>query len=411
MGHVAVGVSAGPRILRIGRRREGLVDDARHGRTVLLVGDRLGATRAAERLGLRTLLLSDREPGPSRRRRLAGWAVVDFARAPGAVAAEALALVGDAPLHAVLALTERATLPAAMVRERLELPGLQVPEAQRCRDKVHMKQAIAAAGIPTALPVEILPATTAEALVEALGLPLVVKQRDASGGYGTRIVRERADLDGLLRVGWIAEPFVDGAEMSVETFMASGEPIFCNPTEYLEVNWASIAPASLSAVTLQQVLEMNRRALAALGVGHGIIHLELFLTADGPVFGEVAARPPGGHLMELLERAYGFCPWEALLRFELGERPELPRAAARFAGVWLLHPGVGRCRGVEGLERARAVPGVVDVRCRLQPGAEVTARESTGRNVGRILAIGASRDETARALRDAHGRIRFDMAG
>ena len=38
--------------------------------------------------------------------------------------------------------------------------------------------------------------------------------------------------------------------------------------------------------------------------------MEVFLGEEGPVFGEIAARPPGGYLMDLIPRAYGFDPWE-----------------------------------------------------------------------------------------------------
>ena len=42
----------------------------------------------------------------------------------------------------------------------------------------------------------------------------------------------------------------------------------------------------------------------------GVLHPEYFLDAEGELnFGEAASRIPGGHIFELIERAYGFDPF------------------------------------------------------------------------------------------------------
>ncbi|GIW71107.1 MAG: argininosuccinate lyase [Planctomycetota bacterium] len=381
------------------------------GRTVLFVGSRRGALAAAERLGLRVLLVTDRAPARARRPKLAGWAEVDLrARPPAEVAAAALELCARERVEAVLALTEFSAVAAAEVRAALGLPGLGPEQAWRCRDKLLMKQCARAAGVRCADTVEIGPATTAAELVERLGLPLVIKQRAGAGGRGTVLARDLAAVAAALQPGWLAEAFVDGIEMSVETLQAAGQVLFVNPTEYLRPGWASIVPAALQQTARSAALDLNRRALAALGIAHGMTHLELFLTPRGPVLGEVAARPPGGFLMDLIGRAYGFDPWEALLRVELGEQPALPRTAGLYAGAWLLHPGGGTVRAVAGLEQARAVAGVEEVRCSLAIGQPLAPRTSTAQWVGRILACGRERDAVAAALERAASALRIEMA-
>jgi hypothetical protein len=50
----------------------------------------------------------------------------------------------------------------------------------------------------------------------------------------------------------------------------------------------------------------------AFNIEYGMIHPEFFITADNKInFGEVAARVPGGHIFELIEKAYGFSPFAA----------------------------------------------------------------------------------------------------
>jgi hypothetical protein len=129
--------------------------------------------------------------------------------------------------------------------------------------------------------------------------------------------------------------------------------------------------------------------------------MELFLTDGGPVFGEIAARPPGGYLMDLMGRAYGFDPWEKLIRLALGETPAFPARADRYAGVWVLHPGAGTVGKIRGLTKARAVPGVRKVVCTLGPGDVVKERLGSGDSKGRIVVEGATNEECAEALRQA----------
>jgi biotin carboxylase len=181
--------------------------------------------------------------------------------------------------------------------------------------------------------------------------------------------------------------------------VSSGKICFFNPSEYLLPLWANVVPATLPEAVEQQVRHLTQRVVEGFGIERGMLHLELFLTPDGPVFGEVAMRPPGGHLMELIETSYGFDIWEALLRVELGQTPQLPASAQRFSGVWFLHPGEGKVTAVTGVEAARRVPGVDDVECRLRAGERVERRESSGQSCGHIMASGDSREKVVTALK------------
>ena len=139
-------------------------------------------------------------------------------------------------------------------------------------------------------------------------------------------------------------------------------------------------------------------------------HLELFRTPDGPVFGEVAVRPPGGRLMRLLRRAYDFDPWSVVIRLELGERPGvLPSKALRGAGVWMLHPGAGRVRSVRGLAAASRVRGVRKLVCRIRAGSVLEPRAGSGSDVGWFEVWGKDRDEVQERMQRAHDLIHIEM--
>ena len=207
----------------------------------------------------------------------------------------------------------------------------------------------------------------------------------------------------------LAERFVHGTEASIESFVAGGEVLFANPTEYLVPLHANVLPAPYDEETWRALRALNERALRAVGFARGMAHLELFLTPDGPLFGEVAARPPGGRLMHLLRIAWGFDPWRAVLELELGREPTFPARPRRTAGVWILHPGAGRVARISGRGAASAVPGVRKVRVRVRPGERIAKREGSGQDVGYIEASGSDRDAVARALARAHAALAIEL--
>ena len=271
-----------------------------------------------------------------------------------------------------------------------------------------MKRAARAAGLRTADVVEAEDGLGADALVERLGLPLVVKAAIGSGGRGTRVVHDRADVPDRLPPGWMAESFVDGVEMSVETVAAGGRALLVNPTQYLVPAWSSLAPAPLGDQR-EAVVAHAEAARQALGAVSGVTHLETFLTDDGPVFGEMAARPPGGHLMRLMSLAYGVDLWEVALRVAVGDVPDLPPRAGQAAAVRILHPGPGVVRAVEGVDRARSLPGVDGVSVRVRPGDRLGPREGTGQEAGHVIAVGTTPDQARERLAAAVAEVRIEV--
>ena len=386
--------------------------------SVVAVGLRSGALEAAERLGCPLAAVVEASPGPRAAARLAAVVRADFDGDP----AHATARPADADRQwdevadhvatlapaAIVALTERAVLPAARLRAALGLPGLSVEAAHRCSDKRAMKRAARAAGLRCADVVEAEDGLSSYALVERLGLPLVLKAAVGSGSRGTQVVHDRADVPERLPPGWMAESFVDGVEMSVETVVAGDVPLLVNPTQYLVPAWSSLAPAPLGT-DRDAVVAHAEAARRALGVTSGITHLEAFLTPDGPVFGELAARPPGGHIMRLMSLAYGVDAWEVLLRVALGETPALPERAERSAAVEILHPGPGTVRVVEGVDRVRSLPGVEEVSVRVRPGDALGPREGTGQEAGHVVVTGATADQARARLAAAVGAIRLEV--
>ena len=152
---------------------------------------------------------------------------------------------------------------------------------------------------------------------EDLEDPVHLKPLNAAGCLGHRVLRSRQDVDALTDDDFpsLLETHLDGQEFSVEAFIHRGEVRFLNITEYVHLGHSNFVPASESLAARRPViLQAVQELVRAFDIEYGMIHPEYFITPDNRInFGEVAARVPGGHIFELIQRAYGFNPFAAFV--------------------------------------------------------------------------------------------------
>lgn len=383
--------------------------------TLILVGGRDAALAAAKAAGHRVILVSDRPPLRRQKRDLRSFVHAEFGATTEADVSgwidELVERVNESsdPVKGVLATTERAVLPAAIIRRYLTLEGNSVECAHSCRNKIAMKHRIREAGLPCTDFTLVNGRSSPMGLIRQLGLPLVLKPLDSSGSRGSVVARCQEDVAAHLVSGMVAETYVHGLEMSVESFVFQGRVLFTNLTEYLLPLWANIVPATLDEQTRTDVLALNAAVINALGIRQGMTHLELFLTPSGPIFSEIAIRPPGGYLMDLIGRSYGFDPWQTALDLEMGLEASLPHQASTFSGMWLLHPGQGIVRHVSGKRACRQIAGIREVSCRVEVGDVLAPRQGSGESAGYFIAEGSTRSDVVKALDQARKTLLIEL--
>ncbi len=199
----------------------------------------------------------------------------------------------------------------AQVREACTIPGTSVHTAWLCRDKPSMKEALRAAGVPTALSAGVGSAAEAHAFAAEVGFPLVLKPRSGAGASGTVRVDDAAGLEQALGVfggqgvdSIAVEEFIEGHEGFYDTITVNGQVAvdfashyYPNVLEAMRTRW--ISPEFISTNRLDTVpeygelREMGRRVITALGIGTSATHMEWFFGPKGLKFSEIGCRPPG----------------------------------------------------------------------------------------------------------------------
>ncbi|HET7013902.1 MAG TPA: ATP-grasp domain-containing protein [Streptosporangiaceae bacterium] len=296
-------------------------------------------------MGIRTILLDDEIP----------WDVacavdlpveVDLTDWPACeqVLRRLLARTGLS-VDAVVSLRDSHVPLAGFLAARFGTKGMSLPAALNCNDKARMRRALEGAGLANPRFAIALEAREAARLGEIVGFPLVLKRTRGAGGGAVRLCEDQSSLDAAIAglttdagpVELLAEQYLTGPEYAIQTVTRGGV------TEILSVLRAHIGPAprfaetgydypaGLSPQQNAEIDDLARAALSAVGLDHGVAHIQVRYTGDGPRIVEINPRPPGGVLAHVTHVVSGVDMVRAAIEAALGV--PLTRSARRASHV------------------------------------------------------------------------------
>jgi len=147
--------------------------------------------------------------------------------------------------------------------------------------------------------------------------PIHLKAFDKAGCLGHRVIRTPEEVDAIPDEEFpvLMESHLDGWEFAVEAWIHNGKIKFLNISEYVTLGYSVFVPATPELESWRaQITKEIEKLIKTFDIQFGFIHPEYFVTSDGTMyFGEVAYRPPGFKVFELLERAYGFNAYQGMV--------------------------------------------------------------------------------------------------
>jgi predicted ATP-grasp superfamily ATP-dependent carboligase len=288
------------------------------------------------------------------------------------------------PIHRVLGILEPLQVQLAEVRRALGVPGTDPATADLFRDKARMKDELRRHGLPCARHRLLRSWADAESFVNEVGLPIVLKP---PAGMGCKATWRIGALDQLraaltaMHAGpeqpALAEEFLRGQEYSFETITVGGQVRFHSISRYyptpLEVmetpwmQWVVVLPRDILGSELNDARELGVRAVEALGLETGFTHMEWFRRDDGSLaIGEIAARPPGAHIVRLNSFAHDVDMYRAWARAVVDDAFDGPFQRRYAVGcAYLRGVGRGNVLRVTGVDRANELVGRHVVESRL----------------------------------------------
>ena len=327
---------------------------------------------------------------------------------------------------AILAPTEKSVLPAAWISDIIQpnyYTSAQV--ALNCTHKPTMKRVSKKNDIPCA---SFLDNETGankiskQELLHTLGLPMAFKTCVGSGSRGAFIVQKEEDVPDLLKKGYMAESFVEGIECSIEAVVQNGKVLFQNITEYTEPKFSNLVPTTFSVEVQNKIFEFNEKIIAALEAKNGITHTEIFIQNFDEslehndaekihlIFGEMALRPPGGYIMELLKLSYERDFWQIWLDCFLGKKIDMSTTSIHFySGLRMFHPPAGILKTIKGKEFVKSIDEIEEFTLSVKKGSVIKQREGTGQSVGHVVLKGKDSSKVKSLLEEIKQKLIFEM--
>lgn len=340
------------------------------------------------------------------------------------------------PFDGVLSFFESCLELASLIGASLDVPSNPLAAVRLTRDKVAMRELLADHEIASVEYYACDNVSDLAAFAGKIGSPVIVKPARGSGSRGVALL----DSPDTAASAWqwcmaggpppaIAEEFVTGQELSVETITLAGRHLVLGITEKITTGAPSFIeighqmPARLDPATCSGIGKLVVRLLDAVGHQWGPAHTEVMLTDDrGPVVIETQTRFGGDQIWEMVELTAGvrLAGTTAAALAGLVGPPALDRsgdgpvvsaavAADAAAAIRFFAYEAATVVSVSGVDEARAMPGVVRVEVRAEAGQRLGRLQSSWSRQGYVLATGATTDEAVARAESAKESVVFEL--
>jgi len=389
---------------------------------------------AAERLGIEVVAASEKastlaDKNPS------GLMTLDFLN-PEASARTVRQFSKKFPINAVIPVDEDTAVVAAAIGKELSLPHNSIEAAYAARNKHRMRQLLHDANAPIPDFQLFSFNDELEEIAHSVKYPCVLKPLFLSASRGViradnpqEFVDAFCRLENLLQEPeliergreasrqFLVEQFIPGDEVALEGLMVNGElqvlALFDKPDPLDGPYFAEtiyVTPSRISAELQSEIVKVTAKAAKALGLREGPVHAELRINDQGVWILEIAARSIGGLCSRTLRFGAGIALEDLILRHALGLELDSMERERQPAGVMMIPvPRAGTFKAINGLDDARAVPCIEEVKITAHFKQQVRPLPEGSIYLGFIFSRAETPEQVEAALREAYSRLEFDI--
>ncbi|AMX83170.1 hypothetical protein GS3922_05440 [Geobacillus subterraneus] len=328
------------------------------------------------------------------------------------------------PFDCVVSMQEKGLLTAAYIQDMLQIKGNPIDPVLLTKDKVRMREHLVKHGLKS-VPFKAI--TKVEDVVEFInrvGFPIILKP---VYGTGSRQIHKITDLDQIQEAlssiqkeydsnVVLAEKFMDGVEVSVESFTWDGKHTIIAVTDKMTtgspyfVETGHCIPSSLPEKTILEIKYLTIEFLKSINHWMGPSHTEIIITDDGPYIIESHTRAGGDFIYDLVEMVYGVDMFTLLFEGLAGKIPKVKLKEDRgAAAIQYFNFAPGKITKIEGIEEVRKSPGIKKCQIDLEVGAEIKPFTNSSERYGYIIAEGRTKKEVLENIEAALGKLSIEV--
>ena len=302
--------------------------------------------------------------------------------------------------------------------KKLGLTGISYDTAVKATDKGEMIKAFEAADVEH--PWYYIIEDNTKPLPEGISYPCITKPTDNAGSRGVMLVNSREELEAALayssengRSGTvIVEEYMVGPEVSVEIIVWQGTPHVLQITDKLTtgaphfVEMGHSQPSRLPVADQEKIKDLACRAVKAVGIDNGPAHVEIMLTPKGPKMVELGARMGGDCITtHLVPLSTGVDMIKATMDICLGQTPDIAPKFQKGSAIRFFDVPCGTITAIEGVEEAKAIPGVQEISFTKQVGDTAGEIGASGDRAGFVIAQSDNAESAVLACKEVQKTI------
>ena len=295
--------------------------------------------------------------------------------------------------------------------EELGLCGISFDTAVKSTDKGEMIKAFEVNGVEHPWYFILSEPSELDKIINKISFPCISKPTDNSGSRGVMLIHNEAELRDAVAYSSkngrggsvIVEEYLRGPEVSVEIITIDDNPHVLNVTDKLTtgaphfVEMGHNQPSMLAERDVEEIKDLARRAVKAVGIKNGPAHVEIMLTENGPRMVELGARMGGDCITtHLVPLSTGINMIEATIRIACGEAPDIEKKFNKGSAIRYFNPPVGVIKDILNVEEALKIDGVHEISFVKKIGDSVGTIGSSTDRVGFVI---AQADTPADAIR------------
>ncbi|WP_029323204.1 ATP-grasp domain-containing protein [Butyrivibrio sp. AE3004] len=222
----------------------------------------------------------------------------------------------------------------------------------------------------------------------------------------------------------LLEEFMEGPEVSVESFTVSGETNIITITDKMVtevpffVETGHTEPSRLPKEVQDDIKKVAKAAIKAVGIIDGPSHTEIKVTKEGAKLVEIAARLGGDFITSrLVPLSTGVDLIDLCISSTIGEKVDCKSSKNEGSAIRFLHSkeessADGKefvITAIEGVFEAEKMPGVVEISIYKKVGEKAGRLKNSGDRWGHIIAVGKNADEAEANAKKAEEHIVFRL--
>jgi len=294
------------------------------------------------------------------------------------------ACYAERPFSAIINFFEEYVELAARITRRFGLNGNSEETAFLTRNKYAMRGALAGRGLHVPAFKKVSSYDEFLSAVREIGFPCVVKPLDGMASEGVLKLEGERDFRALYEAMMednkriaktcfselLVEEYISGPEISWEAVVSAGRLHIMGITEKMTEEEPffneimHIHPAQLPEEIEKEIHEAGVKAVEALKIQYGGVHMEARITPRGVYIMEVASRLGGDAIPTLVNLSKGYDPYGYVFKSGLNEDLVLKQTRNKVAGIRFIQAdreGVLK-EALFDEEGLRKIPGIITKR-------------------------------------------------